>query len=66
MVVATNHDEFSDPKTLRLIVERAGGEALIVDPWNVFGAARAFASASEVASLAQSASFTPAAEMPIE
>ena len=26
VVVATNHDEFADPKTLRLIVERAGGD----------------------------------------
>ena len=65
VVVATNHDEFADPKTIRLIVERAGSDALVVDPWNAFGAARAFASAGEVLSLAGK-SFAPAAGMPIE
>ena len=65
VVVATNHDEFADPKTLRLIVDLAGGDTLVVDPWNVFGAARAFASADEVLSLAGT-SFAPAAGMSIE
>jgi UDP-N-acetyl-D-mannosaminuronic acid dehydrogenase len=65
VVVATNHDEFADRKTLRLVVERAGAQCLVVDPWNVFGAARVFASADEVTSLA-STSFAPAAGMSIE
>jgi UDP-N-acetyl-D-mannosaminuronic acid dehydrogenase len=65
VVVATNHDEFADPKTLRLIIDLAGGETLVVDPWNVFGAARAFASANEALSLAGT-SFAPAAGMSIE
>jgi UDP-N-acetyl-D-mannosaminuronic acid dehydrogenase len=65
VVVATNHDEFAGPKTLRLIVELAGGNTLVVDPWNVFGAARAFVSADEAVSLAGT-SFAPAAGMSIE
>jgi UDP-N-acetyl-D-mannosaminuronic acid dehydrogenase len=65
VVVATNHDEFADPKTLNAIIERAGRETLVVDPWNVFGAARAFANADEVAAHA-GRSFAPAAGMSIE
>jgi UDP-N-acetyl-D-mannosaminuronic acid dehydrogenase len=65
VVVATNHDEFADPKTLRVVAERAGGHCLVVDPWNVFGAARVFATADEVTSLAGT-SFAPAAGMSIE
>jgi UDP-N-acetyl-D-mannosaminuronic acid dehydrogenase len=65
VVVATNHDEFADPKTLRLIVDLAGGDTLVVDPWNVFGAGRAFARADEALSLAGT-SFAPAAGMSIE
>ena len=47
VVVATNHSEFSDPATLRAIAERAPG-ALVVDPWNSFGAARVFAPVEQV------------------
>ena len=65
VVVATNHDVFADPKTIQLIVERAGGQSLVVDPWNVFGAARVFATAEEVSALAGT-SLAPTAGMSIE
>jgi UDP-N-acetyl-D-mannosaminuronic acid dehydrogenase len=52
VVVATNHTAFSDPATLQAIVELAGAGCLVVDPWNVWGAAQVFAYASEVAALA--------------
>ena len=42
VAVATNHSEFSDPATLRTVAESAPG-ALVVDPWNAFGAAQVFA-----------------------
>jgi len=55
VVVATNHPEFCTPETLRAIVAGAGGDALIVDPWNCWGAAEVFASAREVAERARAA-----------
>jgi UDP-N-acetyl-D-mannosaminuronic acid dehydrogenase len=48
VVVATNHPEFCTPETLARIAEGAGGDALIVDPWNCWGAAQVFAHADEV------------------
>jgi UDP-N-acetyl-D-mannosaminuronic acid dehydrogenase len=66
VLVATNHDEFAESDTLRRIVERVAGSCLVVDPWNVFGAAKVFASAEEVVSLARNRSFAPAAGLPIE
>jgi UDP-N-acetyl-D-mannosaminuronic acid dehydrogenase len=53
-VVATNHSEFRDPRTLERIAERAGGECLVVDPWNCWGAAQVFAYCSEIAALVAS------------
>ena len=50
--VATNHSVFCSPQTLERIGECAGGECLVVDPWNCFGAAQVFAYASELAILA--------------
>jgi UDP-N-acetyl-D-mannosaminuronic acid dehydrogenase len=50
VVVATNHTEFSDPGTLRTVAEGAP-EALIVDPWNSFGAAQVFAPVEQVVSI---------------
>src|SRR6185436_4979826 len=41
IVIATNHDEFSAPEALALAARVAPG-ALLVDPWNSFGAARVF------------------------
>jgi UDP-N-acetyl-D-mannosaminuronic acid dehydrogenase len=51
VVVATNHSEFRDPRTLATIAERAGGDCLVVDPWNCWGAAQVFAYSSEIAAL---------------
>jgi UDP-N-acetyl-D-mannosaminuronic acid dehydrogenase len=50
VVVATNHSEFSDPATLRAVAELAP-QALVVDPWNSFGAAHVFAPVEQVVSL---------------
>ena len=50
VAVATNHSEFSDPATLRTVAESAPG-ALVVDPWNAFGAAQVFAAVEQVVSL---------------
>ena len=50
VVVATNHSEFSEPVTLRTVAQRAPG-ALVVDPWNSFGAAQVFAPVEQVVSL---------------
>jgi UDP-N-acetyl-D-mannosaminuronic acid dehydrogenase len=51
VVVAANHSEFRDPGALAAIVERAGGDCLVVDPWNCWGAAQVFAYAGELAQL---------------
>jgi UDP-N-acetyl-D-mannosaminuronic acid dehydrogenase len=51
VVVATNHSEFSRPEALRAVTDRAGGDCLIVDPWNALGVGQVFAYASEVAVL---------------
>ena len=42
VIVATNHSEFED------LVPRLSAGALLVDPWNVTGAARVFAHADEL------------------
>ena len=52
VVVATNHHEFSDRGVLAQIVDGAKRDALIVDPWNCWGAAQVFAHADEVLALA--------------
>jgi UDP-N-acetyl-D-mannosaminuronic acid dehydrogenase len=51
VVVATNHEEYGRPESLRAIAETASRDCLVVDPWNVFGAAQVFAYASEIALL---------------
>jgi UDP-N-acetyl-D-mannosaminuronic acid dehydrogenase len=51
VVVATNHSEFRDPRTLEVIAERAEQDCLVVDPWNCWGAAQVFAFSSEIAAL---------------
>jgi UDP-N-acetyl-D-mannosaminuronic acid dehydrogenase len=66
VIVATNHDEFADPATLRTLVERTSESCVVVDPWNVLGAARVFATAQEVAELAREGAVQPAAGLPIE
>jgi UDP-N-acetyl-D-mannosaminuronic acid dehydrogenase len=52
VVVATNHPEICAPDALRQIVSGAKRDALVVDPWNCWGAAQVFAHADEVAALA--------------
>jgi UDP-N-acetyl-D-mannosaminuronic acid dehydrogenase len=54
VIVATNHSEFRDPRTLAAIAERAGDDCLIVDPWNCWGAAQVFAYSSELSALVAS------------
>jgi len=51
VIVATNHSEFEGAAVLREIVERAGADCLLVDPWNALGAAQVFSYASESAAL---------------
>jgi UDP-N-acetyl-D-mannosaminuronic acid dehydrogenase len=52
VIVAADHREFRDARTLALIAERARPHCLVVDPWNCWGAAQVFAYASEIAALA--------------
>jgi len=52
VVVATNHPEFCTPEALRAIVEGARRDALVVDPWNCWGAAQVFAHTDEAAVMA--------------
>jgi UDP-N-acetyl-D-mannosaminuronic acid dehydrogenase len=51
VMVATNHSEFRDTRTLAAIAELADAECLVVDPWNCWGGAQVFAYASELALL---------------
>jgi UDP-N-acetyl-D-mannosaminuronic acid dehydrogenase len=51
VVVATNHPEFRDPRTLAAIAEHSSRDCLVVDPWDCWGAAQVFAYASELALL---------------
>jgi UDP-N-acetyl-D-mannosaminuronic acid dehydrogenase len=51
VILATNHSEFRDPRTLATIAEHAAGDCLVVDPWDCWGAAQVFAYASELALL---------------
>jgi UDP-N-acetyl-D-mannosaminuronic acid dehydrogenase len=55
VVVATNHPEFCTRDALRLIVEGARHDAVVVDPWNCWGAAQVFAHADEVLALSSPA-----------
>ena len=61
VVVATNHEEFSDPATLRVLSENAGHGCLVVDPWNSFGSAQVFAYVDEVVALAGDRALQPSA-----
>src|SRR5207253_6723370 len=40
VVLATNHPEFRDPRTLAAIAEHSSGDCLVVDPWDCWGAAQ--------------------------
>jgi UDP-N-acetyl-D-mannosaminuronic acid dehydrogenase len=51
IVVCTNHSEFHDPGLLAQIADSARHDAVIADPWNVWGAGQVFGYASEIAAL---------------
>ncbi|HEY8581671.1 MAG TPA: nucleotide sugar dehydrogenase [Capillimicrobium sp.] len=51
VVIATNHPEFCSPDALRAIRSQAHDDALVVDPWDCFGAGQVFAYAAEVQQL---------------
>ena len=51
VVIATNHDEFSDPATREAIQRLAADDCLVVDPWNALGAGQVFAYTPEIAVL---------------
>jgi UDP-N-acetyl-D-mannosaminuronic acid dehydrogenase len=51
VIVATNHTAYSTPEALRSIAELAGGDCLVVDPWNALGTSQVFAYVAEVAAL---------------
>jgi UDP-N-acetyl-D-mannosaminuronic acid dehydrogenase len=53
IVVATNHEDFSDPGALRMLSERAAPDCLVVDPWNALGSAQVFAYLDECLALAR-------------
>jgi UDP-N-acetyl-D-mannosaminuronic acid dehydrogenase len=52
VVIATNHAEFCRPDALQRIVDGARNQALIVDPWDCFGAGQVFAYADELTEVA--------------
>ena len=51
VVVAANHDEFAGMDRLREVAALAGSDALVVDPWNCFGAGQVFAYVAELSLL---------------
>jgi UDP-N-acetyl-D-mannosaminuronic acid dehydrogenase len=51
VVVATDHSEFRDPRTLAALADRAATDCLVADPWNCWGAAQVFAYTSELVAL---------------
>ncbi len=52
VIVATNHSAFESPGTLRTILELAGQDCLLVDPWNCLGTSQVFLYGAESAALA--------------
>jgi UDP-N-acetyl-D-mannosaminuronic acid dehydrogenase len=51
VVVAANHSEFRNPRTLSAIAAGGAADCLVVDPWNCWGAGQVFAYASELVAL---------------
>lgn len=49
--VAANHPEFQELSALRQIADSARREAVVVDPWNCWGAGQVFAHADELLAL---------------
>jgi UDP-N-acetyl-D-mannosaminuronic acid dehydrogenase len=52
VVIATNHAEFCGAQSFRRLADGARNEALIVDPWDCFGAGQVFAYPVEIAASA--------------
>ncbi|MEA2340698.1 MAG: UDP-N-acetyl-D-mannosaminuronic acid dehydrogenase [Solirubrobacteraceae bacterium] len=52
VVVATNHADFRTHATLQAIADGAAPDALVVDPWNCWGAGQVFAYARELSAMA--------------
>ncbi len=52
VIVATNHSEFEQPRTLELIDSLVADECLLVDPWNSLGTSQVFVYAAEAGPLA--------------
>ena len=51
VVVATNHSAFEEVSALRTILDVAGPDCLLADPWDMWGAGQVFAYAGEVAAM---------------
>jgi len=49
VVIATNHDTFCGPQAFQRVADGARNKALVVDPWDCFGAGQVFAYADEIA-----------------
>jgi UDP-N-acetyl-D-mannosaminuronic acid dehydrogenase len=54
VIVATNHSVFESPAARRTILEDAGTDCLLVDPWNSLGTSQVFLYAAESEALASS------------
>jgi UDP-N-acetyl-D-mannosaminuronic acid dehydrogenase len=54
VVIATNHAEFCGAGGLRRISDGARNQALVVDPWDCFGAGQVFAFTDEIAAVTAS------------
>ena len=51
VVIAANHEEFLGSDVLHAVGALAGGSALIVDPWNCFGAGQVFGYVAELSAM---------------
>jgi UDP-N-acetyl-D-mannosaminuronic acid dehydrogenase len=56
VVVAANHSEFREPRTLAAIAALAADDCLVVDPWNCWGAGQVFAYTAELAPFGRTSS----------
>src|SRR5262249_21760093 len=55
VIVATNHSAFASSEVLARIVSTAGGDCLLVDPWNALGTGQVFVYAAERPALRRAA-----------
>ena len=51
VVIAANHEEFMGADVLHAVAALAGDSALIVDPWNCFGAGQVFGYVAELSAM---------------